>query len=186
MQGGRSQPSLELPLALWIVRQATEALDALHTAGWMHGDVKPSNLLLSAEGHVTLLDLGFARRPTEVGSVVQRCVMGTCHYLAPEMITSALRADIRSDIYSLGAMLFEMLAGRPPFESDDLAELARQHQQSRAPELRRLAPQVPGGVTWLVRQMLAKEPLRRPQSPRELIGRLVALEIATFGERAAS
>lgn len=178
-------PPIDLPAALWIVRQAAEALDALHAAGWMHGDVKPSNLMLSPDCHVTLLDLGFARRPTEPTSVAQRCVMGTCNYLAPEMVSSALRADIRSDIYSLGVMLFEMLAGRLPFAAPDLAGLIELHQHARAPDLRRLVPHLPTGVIRLVREMLAKEPLRRPQTPRELIDRLVGLEIATFAERAA-
>jgi len=171
------------PFALWTARQVAEALDALHAAGWMHGDVKPSNVFVSPEGHATLLDLGFARRPTETGSVVERCVMGTGNYIAPELITSALRADIRSDIYSLGAVLFEMLSGRLPFEGTSLAELAAQHQQARPPDLRTLVPHLPTGVIRLVREMLAKEPLRRPQTPRELIDRLVALEVATFAER---
>lgn len=173
----------DLPEVLWIARQVAEALAALHTDGWMHGDVKPSNIFLSPEGHATLLDLGFARRPDETGSAVDRCVMGTCAYLAPEMVTSALRADVRSDIYSLGAVLFEMLCGRPPFEAGTLAELVAQHRQARAPDLRRIVPQLPTGVVRLVREMLAKEPLRRPQTPCELAERLMRLEIATFGER---
>lgn len=175
----------EVPVALWIARQVAEALEALHAAGWMHGDVKPGNVFLSPEGHVTLLDLGFARSKDETGSAVDRLLTGTCNYMAPELITSALRADIRSDIYSLGVVLFEVLAGRLPFTGDSLAELAEQHRQSRPPNLRRLAPHLPNGVVRLVHEMLAKEPLRRPQTPRELIDRLVPLEVATFSERAA-
>jgi serine/threonine-protein kinase len=149
----------------------------------MHGDVKPSNMMISPEGHVTLLDLGFARRNDETGSAVDRCVMGTCHYLAPEWITSALRPDIRSDIYSLGVVLFELFAGRLPFRAQDLAELAQQHKEAAPPDLRRLVPHLPTDVVHLVGQMMAKQPLRRPQKPRELIDRLVRLEIATFSER---
>ena len=180
LAGGKRTP---LPVALWIVRQAAEALDALHQAGWMHADVKPSNIFVAASGHVTLLDLGFARRPEEGGSAVDRSVCGTVRYIAPEMVTSALRPDIRSDIYSLGVTLYELLAGRTPFEGDDLASLAEQHRQSEPPELRTLAPQLPLAVARLVHRMLAKEPLRRPQTPRELIERLTALEIETFAER---
>ena len=106
----------DLPQVLWIARQTAEALDALHQAGWMHGDVKPSNIMLSPGGHATLLDLGFARRLDETGSAVDRCVLGTFHYIAPEFLTSAIRADIRSDIYSLGAVLYRILAGRLPFD----------------------------------------------------------------------
>ena len=174
----------DVPKTLWIARQATEALDALHLAGWMHGDVAPGNIQVSPTGHVTLLDLNFARRREEFGSAVDRPIMGTCGYLAPEYLTSALRPDIRSDIYSLGAVLFEVLSGRRPYEAETLAELATQHRQAVPPELARLAPHVPREVVQLVRRMMANEPLRRPQTPRELIDQLVALEIATFSERA--
>ena len=176
-------PDVDLPAALWTVRQVAEALDALHGAGWTHGDVKPDNIFISPEGHVTLLDLGFARRREETGSAARRVVMGTCRYIAPEAITSALAIDVRSDIYSLGAVLFEILAGRPPFEAEGLAAVATQHREARPPELRKLAPHLPGKVARLVSEMLAKQPLRRPQTPSDLIQRLTALEIATFTER---
>jgi len=174
----------DLPEALWLARQVAEGLDALDQAGWMHGDIKPSNIFISPEGHVTLLDLGFARRAGETGSAVDRCVSGTCNYLAPEWITSTLRADMRSDLYSLGVVLFELLSGRLPFAGKDLAEVATQHRQAMPPDLRRLVPHLARDVTELVRRMLAKDPLRRPQTPRELIDRLAALEIAAFSERA--
>lgn len=173
-----------VPESLWLVRQAAEALDALHRAGWMHGDVTPGNIHVSTTGHVTLLDFNFARRTGETGSAVDRPIMGTSSYLAPEYITSSLQPDIRSDIYSLGVVLFEILSGRRPFLGETLAQLATQHRQAAIPDLARLAPHVSREVVHLVRQMTAKEPLRRPQTPRELINRLVALEIATFSERA--
>jgi serine/threonine protein kinase len=172
-----------VPEALWIVRQTAEALDALHQAGWMHGDVAPGNVHVSRSGHVTLLDLNFARRRDETGSAVDRPIMGTCAYLAPEYLTSALRPDIGSDIYSLGAVLFELLSGRRPFAAETLAELAMRHRQAAPLDLLRLAPHVPREVIRLVRRMMANEPLRRPQT-RELIDRLVSLEIATFSQRA--
>ena len=174
----------DLPRVLWIARQTAEALDALRRSGWLHGDVKPSNIMLSPDGHATLLDLGFARRTDEGGSAVDRCVLGTFHYIAPELLSSAIRADARSDIYSLGAVLFRILAGRLPFESADMAELATQHRQSLPPDLRRVAPHLPAEVARLVHRMLSKDPMRRPQTPRELIDALARLEIETFAERA--
>jgi len=174
---------LELPAALWIARQTAEALGALTTGGWRHGDVKPTNIFVSPEGHVTLIDLGLARRAGQSDSVVDRCVTGTCAYFAPEAITSTLASDVRSDIYSLGVVLFEMLTGREPFDGDSLEAIIRQHRETRLPDPRRLAPHLPTDVVNLVRQMLAREPLRRPQTPGELVDRLARLEVLAFGQR---
>jgi serine/threonine-protein kinase len=178
----RLAPPLDLPLVAWIGRQVAEALAALHDAGWMHGDVKPSNIFVSPSGHVTLIDLGFARASGEPGTIADRAVLGTMNYMAPEVLYSAVGGDIRSDVYSLGVTLFEMLSGRLPFDADEPSELAAQHRQELPSDVRHLAPHVPTRAARLVRQMLAKEPLRRPL-PDDLVHRLAALEIETFAER---
>ena len=172
-----------LPVALWIARQVAEALEAMDAAGWIHADVKPSNIRVSPAGHATLVDLGSARRHGESRSLADRPVVGTLAYMAPEMLVSTLAADIRSDIYSLGVTLYELLTGRLPFRADNARRLALDHRQELPSDLRLLAPHMPTHVARLVRQMLAKQPLRRPQTPRELIDRLVRLEIDTFAER---
>jgi eukaryotic-like serine/threonine-protein kinase len=172
-----------VPASLWIARQTAEALAALHQAGWMHADVKPSNIFISPDGHATLLDLGFARQPADTTSLVSRCVTGTMHYIAPEMIVSAVRPDIRSDIYSLGATLYELLSGRPPFQAPSLEQLVDMHRQSEPCPISQLLPSIPAAVARLVHEMLAKEPLRRPQKPGDVVERLVDLEIATFNLR---
>ncbi len=180
----QTTPPLDLPVVAWIGRQVAQALDALHQAGWMHADVKPSNVFLSQTGHATLIDLGFARTVDERGAVGDRPVLGTLNYMAPEVLYSSAGGDIRSDVYSLGVTLFEMLAGRLPFDAQDVAELTAQHRQDVPSDLRQLAPHVPTRAARLVHQMLAKEPLRRPL-PRDLADRLARLEIETFAERYA-
>jgi eukaryotic-like serine/threonine-protein kinase len=182
----RNHPSSSFllpPFTFWIARQVAEALDALSAAGWMHGDVKPSNIFVGPDGHATLLDLGFARRIDRPDPGIERWITGTYHYISPEALSPAMPVDIRSDIYSLGVVIYEMLAGRAPFQGRDPGELARQHRGCRAPDLRRLVPDVPAEAAALVHAMLAKEPLRRPQTSRELIERLIAVEIATFSDR---
>jgi serine/threonine-protein kinase len=178
----KAERQFELPHAFWIARQVAEALEALASAGWMHGDVKPSNIVVSPQGHATLIDLGFARSVDERASIIDRPVLGTVHYLAPEMLYSAWGGDIRSDVYSLGITLFEMLTGRLPFDAQDVAELAQQHRQQVPDDLRSLVPHLPTRAARLANQMVAKEPLRRP-SPADLVERLAALEIETFAER---
>jgi serine/threonine-protein kinase len=175
---------LDLTVAFWIGRQVAEALDALDSAGWMHADVKPTNIFIGPGGHVTLIDLGFARTREEQASIVERPVVGTLNYMAPEILFSATGGDIRSDVYSLGVTLFELLAGHLPFDAENVAELATHHRQQLPADLRGLVPHVPTRAARLVHRMLAKESLRRPM-PGELVDRLVALEVETFSERHA-
>jgi serine/threonine-protein kinase len=172
---------LDVRTALWIARQVASALDALARALWIHGDVKPSNVFLSPDGHATLLDLGFARPIGAAHCLADRCVLGTPSYMAPELLTSASTADIRSDVYSLGVVLYEMLAGRLPFDAADLGALVSQHRQGSLPRLEKLAPWLPADVVRLVSRMLAKDLLRRP-SPAELLRQLTAMEIAALAE----
>jgi serine/threonine-protein kinase len=170
------------PLALWIARQLAEALAALDRAGWMHADVKPANVMVSQAGHATLVDLGLARRPMDEDQTLLREIVGTPWYMAPEVLLSTGRPDIRSDLYSLGVMLYEMLSGRLPFDFTDTAELIAAHRAEKVIPLREIAPQISSGVAQLVHGLLAKDPFRRPQSPEEILPELISLEIQHFGE----
>lgn len=174
---------LPLALALWLARQAAEALDALFAAGWMHGDIKPANLHVTHGWHATLLDLGFCRQLHEPAATAERFGLGTACYLAPESIASPPAADIRSDLYSLGATLFHALSGRPPYLCESLDAMLQALRRQSPPRLRSLAPTVPSPVAELVHALLAKDPLRRPQTPAEAVSRLVRLEIDALAER---
>jgi serine/threonine protein kinase len=176
--------SLPVPVALWIARQVAEGLNGLYTAAnMMHADVKPSNIFVAPDGHATLIDLGYAQPIDQHPSLNDRPIVGTLSYIAPEMVTSALAADIRSDIYSLGVTLYEMLAGTLPFAATDPATVAVLQRDAVPRRLDQLNPGIPCQVADLVQRMLAKEPLRRPQTPADLAASLVALEIKYFAHR---
>ena len=172
---------LPIPLALWIARQTADGLAALfEIAGMVHTDVKPANIFVAASGHATLFDFGFAQTPAEASHWATRPLAGTLAYIAPEMVTSSLAAGPRSDIYSLGVTLYEMLTGQRPWETNDPGELAMLHREARPTDVRALRPDTPQSVADLIHSMLAKDPLRRPASARELASRLVRLEIKSF------
>jgi eukaryotic-like serine/threonine-protein kinase len=174
---------LPIPLALWIARQTADGLDALFEgAGVIHADVKPDNILVAPTGHATLIDFGFVQTPAEASHWATRPLAGTLAYIAPEMVTSTLAAGPRSDIYSLGVTLYEMLTGQRPWETDDPAELATLHREAKPTDVRALRPDTPESVANLIHSMLAKNALRRPASARELSTRLVRLEIKSFAQ----
>jgi serine/threonine protein kinase len=176
----------ELPIALWIARQIAMGLAAIESScGMIHGDVKPSNVIVASNGHATLIDLGFARTRDECRAAADRPVLGTLRYAAPETLTSALAADVRSDIYSLGTMLYEMLAGNPPFAVGAPADLVCLQREVKPVCIREHRPDVPRPITSLVHTMLSKAPLRRPRTLEETIDRIARLEIEWFADRVA-
>jgi eukaryotic-like serine/threonine-protein kinase len=182
-----AQGRLAMPLALWIARQAAQALEALHTAGYVHGDVNPRNLFLNMNGHVTLLDLSCSRRigdgaEQSASAIEESTLSGTPKYLAPEIFIGQ-HANPRSDLYSLGLTLFEMLIGRPPPMPDEMAILAVFKREAMLPNVRDFAPWVPLEIADLVRKLTAHDPLRRPHTAREVMNSLIRLEIVTLQER---
>lgn len=166
---------------LWVARQVAEGLAGIYQrVGMMHGDVKPENVMMSSTGHATLIDLGFARGEGDAQSRLSDPLMGTFTYIAPEVVTSAYTAGPASDQYSLGVLMYELLAGRPPFTSEDPAELVALHRGQKPPCIRTLRPDLPRSITSLVHTLLGKDPIRRGMTYEELVQRLVRLEIDTF------
>ncbi len=176
---------LPLPVTLWIVRQVAEALSALHeSAHMLHADVKPGNIIVSPDGHATLIDLGFAHTATESQHWSSRPVVGTLSYIAPEVVTSSLAAEVSSDLYSLGVTLYEMITGDLPFAASSPDQLIRMHRESKPPCVRHAVPHLPKPVASLVHRLLAKDPLRRPTSAAAIVEELMRLEIECFSLRA--
>ena len=168
---GQSMKGLCLPprQAVTLLRQATSAIEYAHRNGVVHRDLKPHNLLLEGEGHVWVTDFGIARS-MKGGSTLTATgsVMGTPAYMPPEQARGE-RCDERSDVYSLGATLYELLTGRPPFDgsADLLVVLARVLSGDPVP-LRRLNPKVPTDLETIVGKAMAKQPAHRYQSAAEL------------------
>ncbi|BBO32138.1 serine/threonine-protein kinase [Lacipirellula parvula] len=180
------QRRLPMAITLWIARQVAEALDALHTTARMiHSDVKPANIVVAPDGHATLVDLGFVHTPGESRHWSSRPVYGTLNYLAPESLTSSLSASPQSDVYSLGVTLYEVLTGSLPFVGRDAEELIRKHRETKPDCITLRRPDASKAVASLVARMLAKDPLRRPESAAEVAEELVRLEIDSFAARSA-
>jgi serine/threonine-protein kinase len=162
--------------------QMCRALSAAHAKGIVHRDLKPHNVQLVAKPdglfHVKILDFGVAKilaSPDGAQSVKTRTgsLMGTPLYMSPEQCKGAGTLDHRTDIYSLGVMLFEMLAGRPPFTAEGVGELFAKHMLEEAPQLLDFAPHVPPHMAAAVMKSLQKEPRDRFESMEEFRKALV-------------
>lgn len=176
--------------AMWIARQCAQGMHALLTAGYTHGDIKPSNIFLLNDGRVKLIDLGFARpdrlRSPEVAGSFGGTLAGTPEYLAPEALVPGDGGGVARDVYSLGVTLFRMLTGLLPFSGESVSEVLRQHQQSRSPRLRSLAPEVPREIAEFVHRLLAKQPIRRGGGLAWLVHDLIGLELSLLPEALGS
>jgi serine/threonine protein kinase len=146
-----------------IAAQIAAALEVAHEKGLVHRDVKPSNVIVTHEDHVYLTDLGLAKRAgTAPGLTAVDQMLGTVDYVAPELIEGS-EPDARSDVYSLGCVLFEMLTGEPPF-ADEKGGMAKMWAQVNAepPSLRKRRGDVPSALEDVMRRAMAKAPEARP------------------------
>jgi serine/threonine-protein kinase len=148
--------------AVRVVAAAAGALEAAHRAGVVHRDVKPGNVFLTSDGEVKVLDFGIASAAGEA-TLTTGDLLGTAAYLAPERVLGH-QATPAADIYSLGVVLYELLAGRRPFEATSDIALAMAHVNAEAPPLSRFAPSIPPALVAACTHAMAKDPSARPPS----------------------
>jgi eukaryotic-like serine/threonine-protein kinase len=173
--------SLPVTDALEIARQVADALQTAHDEGVIHRDVKPENILMARSGHALLADFGIARG-TASGARVEPMTqvgmtLGTVAYMSPEQAMGEAEIDARSDVYALGCVLFEMLAGVPPFTGNPMSILSK-HLTAAPPDVSTLRPEVPPAIAQVIMRALAKNASDRPASAREL-----AQALTTSAER---
>ncbi|MEP7283790.1 MAG: serine/threonine-protein kinase [Rubrivivax sp.] len=169
---------LPVPVVLQLGARVARALAHAHAHGVIHRDLKPANVIVDwAADRLTLTDFGVARDEDAAERTRTGLVLGSPSYMAPELLAGG-NADAATDVYALGVLLYELLAGERPFDAPGLGELLRRVAREPAPDLRQAQPALPAGLAALVAQALAKQPAQRPPG-------MAALAAALDTERAA-
>jgi len=179
----------QLPLtdALQIVRESADALQYAHERGIVHRDIKPENILLMG-GHALVADFGIARAVSQAGGeklTQTGMAIGTPHYMSPEQSLGSEHVDARSDIYSLGCVLYELLIGQPPFTGPNSMAIMARHSMEVVPSLQVVRSSVPDEVEDAVMQALEKTPADRFQTMKEFAERLSEAEAEAAMARTA-
>lgn len=160
---------LEVKEAVGIGIQIAQGMEAAHDNRIIHRDIKPQNIIISRDGKVKVTDFGIAKATNS--NTITSNAMGSVHYLSPEQARGGY-SDEKSDIYSLGVTLYEMLSGKVPFAGDNTVSVALLHIQGEAMPLRELDPEIPVSIDKIVQKCMQKRPERRYHSASELIADL--------------
>ena len=158
---------LSLPETMDIMLQLLDALASAHDSYIIHRDIKPQNIMIKESGLVKITDFGIAMALNSAELTQTNSVMGSVHYLPPEQ-ASGKGSTIRSDIYSLGILMFEMLTGKMPFKGDSAVEIALKHMKEQLPSVREINPVVPQSVENIILKAAAKNPKNRYKDVREM------------------
>jgi len=167
-----------LPVLLWIVRQIAQGLKEMHQHRWLHGDVQPANIIISDSGHLFLADLAFSQ---SLDNLEADFGTGNRLYAAPERWTATPELSPASEVYSLGIIFYELLAGQLPVECGTEQQYSPAALQESASILRRKRPSAPVSIERVLARLMARQPSRRP-TLSEVVPVLMALEIETFGQ----
>jgi serine/threonine-protein kinase len=159
---------------LSIIEQVLAALEYSHQRNIVHRDIKPANVMATDAGDIKVMDFGIARAMDDLGATLTSTwnVVGTAQYLSPEQAVGDT-ADARSDIYSTGCLLFELLTGQPPFTGETPVSIAYQHVSGDIPSIRALMPDLPEDIETIVQVALAKKMEDRYQSAQEMLDDLI-------------
>ncbi len=165
--------------ALDIMEQLTSAMEHAHHFEIVHRDIKPQNILIDHDGNVKVTDFGIATATSATTITHTNSVLGSVHYLSPEQARGGV-ANKKSDIYSLGIVMFELLTGRPPFSGESAVSIALKHLQNETPSPKRWNPDIPQSVENIVLKATAKDPFHRYESADEM---RQDIETALYPER---
>ena len=160
--------------SLHFITQIMRGLSHAHSRGIIHRDIKPQNIMLLDNGQLRMMDFGIARISRAENQIQNgKKAMGSVHYISPEQAKGE-ETDPKSDIYSVGVMMYEMLSGKLPFDADDMVEVARKQIRDTPKPLAELAPDVPLGLVQITERAMAKLPVNRYSSAAEMLGALDA------------
>ncbi len=169
-----AEERLPVRLAVEYALHIAQALEHAHKHGIIHRDVKPHNILISDDGRVKVTDFGIAQAVTASTITYNNgSLLGSVHYFSPEQARGGL-TDEKSDLYSLGIVLFEMLTGRLPYQGESPVSIALKHLQEPFPRAQELNPEIPDAVSRIIARAVAKEPAERFSSAREMAAELTA------------
>jgi serine/threonine protein kinase len=162
--------------ALDYAKQIALGLDTAYKHGVVHRDIKPQNIVINSQDVVKITDFGLARSRETVTLTQSNVFMGTAYYIPPEQAESGRSADTRSDLYSVAAVLFEMLMGRPPFEGETAVDIVIKHMNEKVPSICRIRSDLPPELDQFMQKAMSKSPDDRYLTPKEFVAALEQIQ----------